>query len=80
MENPAVNKRGRAVLYHQAVWDENKSYLDIKGGQNIGNNTVAGKEGNLLFFSTGGFGEAKNRALICLKAWGTITSISFPYL
>lgn len=35
MEDPAVNRRGCAVLYHQAVWDENKSYLEIRAGKTL---------------------------------------------
>lgn len=35
MEDPAVNRRGHAVLYHQAVWDENKSYLEIRVGKTL---------------------------------------------
>lgn len=35
MEDPAVNRKGSAVLYHQAAWDENKSYVEIRVGNTL---------------------------------------------
>lgn len=33
MENPTVDRKTQAVLYHQAVWDESESYLEIRPGK-----------------------------------------------
>lgn len=67
MENPTeVRNTGCAVPPRSMGWIWVLSRDQTR--QNVGNNTTAGEEGNLLLFSTVGFGEAKNRAWISLKA------------
>lgn len=50
MEDPAVNSRGHAVLYHQAVWDENKSYLEIRASKTLAVTSWQGRR--VTFYSS----------------------------
>lgn len=57
-ENPPVNIIAKLPARTGWIWVLSRDQTE----QNIGSNTVAGEEGNILLFSAREFGEAKSRA------------------